>query len=352
MNGALVEVDRYSRQILFEPIGPEGQEKLTRARVVLMGCGALGTVLANTLVRAGVGFTRICDRDHLEPNNLQRQVLFDEDDIARNLPKAIAAAEKLRRINSAVVIEPVVTDVNHTNIERLLEGADVILDGTDNFETRYLINDAAIKQGIPWVYGAVIGSTGLVMPILANEGPCLRCVFESAPPAHLNPSCDTAGVIGPAVNVVASLQAVAALKLLCGRRAEVNRSLTNIDVWSGRVTQVNVSSAKVGRDCRCCGQRDFEYLRGRAGSSATTLCGRDAVQINPPAGAGRRKLDFAAIAEKMKSVATGPVTFSRFMLQAEVEPFVISVFPDGRAIIKGTKNPEQARTAYAKYVGH
>jgi molybdopterin/thiamine biosynthesis adenylyltransferase len=238
------ELARYSRQMLFDRIGVDGQRRLAAGRVLLVGCGALGTVIANTLVRAGVGRLRICDRDYIEPNNLQRQVLFDEDDIARNLPKAVAAAEKLAAINRGVEIEAEVTDVHLDNLARLAAGHDLILDGTDNFETRYLINDFAIKTGVPWVYGAVISATGLVMPVIPGETACLRCVFESAPPPEMSPTCDTAGVIGPAVNIVASLQCVEAMKLLMGRREEVSRSLTSVDVWSGRVIQLNVSPAR------------------------------------------------------------------------------------------------------------
>jgi adenylyltransferase/sulfurtransferase len=344
-------LDRYSRQMLFAPIGDDGQRRLAKSRVVLIGCGALGTVLASTLVRAGVGFLRICDRDDIELNNLQRQVLFDEDDIARGLPKAIAASDKLRRANSAVMIEPIVTDVTCNNVERLTADADLILDGTDNFETRYLINDVSVKARKPWVYGAVIGATGLVMPVLPGETACLRCVFESAPPPEMSPTCDTAGVIGPAVNVVASLQCVEAFKLLMGKHEDVNRTLASIDVWSGRVTQLKIAPVRGDQPCPCCGQRRFEFLDGSMTSSTTTLCGRNAVQVQPPHHA-RSRVDFDAIAEKLAKATRSPVSRSRFLVRAEIDAYTITVFPDGRAIIKGTKQPEEARTVYAKYVGH
>jgi adenylyltransferase/sulfurtransferase len=346
----IANLDRYSRQILFAPIGEDGQRRLMQSRVTLVGCGALGTVIAQTLVRAGVGFLRICDRDYIEPNNLQRQVLFDEDDIAQNLPKAIAAGRKLARVNSRVELDAVITDVNRTNIERLVDGADLILDGTDNFETRYLINDVSIKSGVPWIYGAVIGATGLMMPILPGEGPCLRCVFESAPPPEMSPTCDTAGVIAPAVNVVASFQSTEAIKLLAGKREAINRSLTSIDVWSGRVSVLNVGEVREPNTCICCGRREFEYLTGKAGSTIITLCGRDAVQITPSPDQAR-KVDLKAIAAKLEPVAKGTVERGEYMLRATVEGYTFSVFPDGRAIIKGIHNPDVARSVFAKYIG-
>ena len=343
-------IDRYSRQVLFPPIDEDGQRRIMRGRVALIGCGALGSVIANTLVRAGAGYVRICDRDFIEPNNLQRQMLFDERDIALNLPKAIAAVDKLRLINSQVELEPVVTDVTHHNIADLVRGADVILDGTDNFETRYLINDVSVKTKTPWIYGGVLGASGLVMPVLPGEGPCLRCVFESAPPPEISPTCDTAGVIAPAVNVVASFQATEAIKLLAGKREELNRSLTTIDVWTGRITSVNVDKAGSDTPCPCCRHLEFEYLEGKAASATTILCGGQAVQISP-APQRRRKVDFAAIAGRIAPVATGEVEHNRFMLTAEIGDYTICLFSDGRAIIKGTTDPDQARAVYARYVG-
>lgn len=339
---------RYAKQVLFEPIGHEGQQRLTGARAILFGCGALGTVLASTLVRAGLGHLRICDRDYIETGNLQRQVLFDEQDVASNTPKAVAAAEKLRRINSQVEVDAQVVDVNPSNIERLAEGYALLLDGTDNFETRFLINDLAVKSHRPWVYGAVIGATGLVMPILPDETPCLRCVFEDAPPPEMNPTCDTAGVIGPAVNVVASLQAVEAMKILSGRLPEVTRKLLHIDVWSGRFFAMNVDAARAKGTCPCCNQRNFEYLAGRFGSSTTTLCGRNAVQVSPPS---PLRIDFATIATKLSPVLNSPATYNRFMLKARIDDLEMTLFSDGRAIVKGTHDANRARTLYAKYVG-
>ena len=342
------DLARYSRQILFEKLGVEGQRRLGASRVAIIGCGALGSVLANTLVRAGVGFLRICDRDYIERDNLQRQVLFDEDDIAANLPKAEAAAAKLSRINSEVTVEPVVVDVNHSNIEHLTAGADLLLDGTDNFETRFLINDLAVKTHRAWIYGAVIGSTGLCMTIIPNDTPCLRCVFEEAPPPELNPTCDTAGVLASAVNVVASLQAVEAIKLLTGRKDEINRHLVHLDVWSGRLKNMNVQTAYDKGDCSCCKHHVFPYLTGELAGTTTTLCGRDAVQVNLGTPV---KINFPTIADKLAAVATGPIRHNRFMLKMDVGDYELTLFPDGRAIIKGTDNPDKARTLYAKYFG-
>lgn len=339
---------RYAKQVLFEPIGAIGQQRLREARAILFGCGALGTVLANTLVRAGVGFLRICDRDYIETDNLQRQVLFDEDDVASNTPKAVAAANKLQRINSAVTIDPQVIDVHPGNIERLADGCSLLLDGTDNFETRFLINDLAVKTGRPWIYGAVIGATGLEMAILPGETPCLRCVFEDAPPPEMNPTCDTAGVIGPAVNVVASLQAVEALKILTGRVGDITRKLLHIDVWSGRFMAMNVDAARGKGTCPCCRRRNFEYLDGRFGSATTTLCGRNAVQVSPPSA---MRIDFETIARKLSGVLGTPPGFNRFMLKARIDDLEFTLFPDGRAIFKGTHDSDRARTLYAKYIG-
>ncbi len=342
------DLARYSRQILFEKIGVEGQRRLRDSRVVLFGCGALGSVLANTLVRAGLGYLRICDRDVVEYNNLQRQVLFDEADIDRNAAKAQAAAEKLAGINSDVTVEPHVVDVNPGNIEELAEGTELFLDGTDNFETRYLINDLAVKTRRPWVYGAVIGSTGLCMTIIPNDTPCLRCVFEDAPPPDMSPTCDTVGVLASAVNMVASLQAVEAVKLLIGRTDEINRHLVQLDVWTGRLTNVNTRSAYDGGNCPCCKGNEFPYLAGKFATATTTLCGRDAVQLNRRGGL---RIDFAAIAKKLGPVASSPVRHNPFLLRAEVDGYELTLFADGRAIIKGTSEPQKARSLYAKYFG-
>lgn len=339
---------RYSRQMLYEKIGEEGQRKLRSARGVLIGCGAIGSVQADILVRAGIGTLKICDRDFVEYDNLQRQVLFDENDVRENIPKAEAAARKLRRINSDVTVEPIVCDVNHTNIERLAEGYDIILDGTDNFETRYLINDLAVKTNRPWVYGAVVGVTGLCMTVIPHDTPCLRCVFEQAPPADMNPTCDTAGVLMPTVNMVGSWQAIEVIKLLTGNADQINRHLVQLDLWSGRVINLNVGAGGDGEKCPCCQRGEFPYLNGDTVSSTTTLCGRNAVQIRP---ATSQRIDFDIIAEKLEAVANGSVARNRFLIRATIGDHELTVFADGRAIIKGTEDQDQARSLYAKFVG-
>ena len=339
-------LERYSRQVRFPPIGEAGQRALLASRVTLCGCGALGTVLANHLVRAGVGFVRIIDRDFIETHNLQRQILFDEQDVRDNLPKAEAAARKLRIINSTTAIEPVVTDIDHTNVLDLVADADLILDGTDNFETRYLINDAAIKLGKPWVYGGVIGSEGQTMTIVPGKTPCLRCLIETAPPPGMTPTCETAGVLGPAVAVIASFEAIEAIKLLSGATDALNKELIMVDVWDWSFRRLKVAGLLGKVDCPCCQRREFEWLDGALGSHTTTLCGRNAVQV-----ANRRAtpLDFAELA--MRLAPLGDVRHNAYMLRFATEGHEFTVFPDGRAIIKGTNDIAKARTLYAQFVG-
>ncbi len=339
-------LDRYSRQIRFPQLGEEGQRALLKSRVALCGCGALGTVLANHLARAGVGFIRVIDRDFIETHNLQRQVLFDEQDVADNLPKAEAAARKMRAINRSIEVESVVTDLDHTNILELVGDADLILDGTDNFETRYLINDAAVKLGRPWIYGGVIGSEGQTMTIIPGQTPCLRCLIETAPPPGMTPTCETAGVLGPAVAVIASFEAVEAIKLLAGRHEALNKDLIMVDVWDWTFRQLKIANLLGKVDCPCCQQKNFEWLEGSMGSHTTTLCGRNAVQV-----AARRPepLDFPEMARRLGPL--GEVRHNAFMLRFATEGYEFTVFPDGRAIIKGTNDISKARTLYAQFVG-
>ncbi|OYV81844.1 MAG: thiamine biosynthesis protein ThiF [Planctomycetia bacterium 21-64-5] len=339
-------MDRYSRQIRFAPLGEEGQCRLLASRVLVCGCGALGSVLANTLARAGIGKLRIVDRDFVETSNLQRQVLFDEDDVAANLPKAIAAANKLRRINSEIEIEPIVADVDATNIESLLEGVDCLVDGTDNFETRFLINDAAVKLGIPWVYGGSIGAGGQTMTILPGETPCLRCLITEAPPPGTTETCDTAGILGPIINVIASIQATEAIKILAGRREAVQRSLLVIDLWENRFLAMKAGGLREGSDCPTCVQRKFEWLSGERGTHTAVLCGRNAVQLAQP---GRAAVSLDALAQKLSGV--GRLTRNPFLLRLEVDGYTLTIFPDGRAIIGGTDDIATARTVFAKYIG-
>jgi len=340
-------LDRYSRQMRFPGIGEDGQKRLVNSHVTLCGCGALGTVLANALVRAGVGHLRLIDRDFIETNNLQRQVLFDEHDVAENLPKAEAAARKLGAINSSVYVEPVVTDIDRTNIGDLVGDADLILDGTDNFEIRYLINDAAVKLNLPWVYGGCIGSHGQTMTILPGQTPCLRCVFEAAPNPGEAGTCETAGVLSPIVNIVASYQVAEALKILTGRLDKINRELIYIDVWDNIQRRIKIAPLLGKVDCPCCQRRHFEWLDGEQGSQTTSLCGRNAVQV---AHRTPSSLNFEEMAHHLETL--GEVSYNRFLLKFKVDAYDFTVFPDGRAIIKGTNDVDKARTLYAKYVGH
>ena len=340
-----VNLDRYIRQMRYPPLGEEGQRRLSQSRALVCGCGALGSMLANTLVRAGVGCVRIVDRDFVETSNLQRQVLFDEDDVAQQLPKAVAAAQKLRRINSQVDIEPIVADVNPTNIEGLCRGVDAIVDGTDNFEVRFLLNDIAVREQIPWVYGGCVGAEGQTMTILPGETPCLRCLMHDCPPPGSTPTCDTAGILGPIVGVIASLEAIEAIKILSGRRQAVSRNLTVIELWDNHLRQVNVGGLRDQVDCPTCKHGDYPWLSGKQGSSTAVLCGRNAVQLTHPGAT----LSLDELAARLARV--GQVTRNAFLLRLNVEGYELTLFPDGRAIIGGTSDVAAARTVYAKYVG-
>ena len=336
---------RYSRQVLFSGIGNEGQARITASRVALVGCGALGAVQASLLVRAGVGTLRIIDRDFVEESNLQRQILFDEEDVRAVLPKAIAAEKKLRSANSLVSVEGLVEDVNASSISRLLDGFDLIVDATDNFDARFLINDYAVKTGIPWVYGACVGSYGLTFPILPGEGACLRCVFESAPPAGVSPSCDTAGVIGPIVSVIAGIQVAEALKILSGRRDRINRRITTIDLWENRHEVVDLPPPYP--ECLCCGKREYPYLDGSLGADVTTLCGRNSVQIRRREGVS---IDLDDLARRLEQI--GSIERNRFLLRAMIDGYQLTVFADGRAIVNGTYDVAVAKSLYSRYIGN
>ncbi len=345
-------LERYSRQMRVPGIGKVGQQKIMNSRVTLCGCGALGTVLANTLARAGVGFIRIVDRDFVEPSNLQRQVLFDESDVTNNLPKAEAAATKLRQINSSIEIESVVADIDRTNIEDLCKDADLILDGTDNFEVRYLINDIAVKLGKPWVYGGAVGSEGMTFTIIPGQTPCLRCVFEASPGPGEVGTCETAGVLAPIVTIIASFQAAEALKILAGKSEAISKELFVLNIWENTSRRVKIAPL-AGRkgQCPCCAKREFEWLDGAHGTQTTTLCGRNAVQVTQKRSS---TLNFGDLAKQLE--ASGPVSSNKFLLKFQVtdsgDPYDFTVFPDGRAIIKGTDDPDRARSLYAKYIGH
>ncbi len=334
-------IDRYSRQVIFPGIGEEGQKKLGNSYIVSIGCGALGTVFATSLVRAGVGKVRIVDRDFIEYHNLQRQVIFTEEDIKDELPKAIAAERHLKKVNSSVEVEGIVADVNYANIERLVKGADLVLDGLDNLETRLLINDVSLKHKIPWIYGGAISSYGMTMNIIPGETACFRC-FQVSPVSNgLALTCDTAGVIGPAPFIIGSLQAVEAMKILVGAK-EINRDLIIIDVWRDEFNHFKISSHK---NCPAC-HGEYEFLEARFGTRTTSLCGQNAVQIsNPEAG----EVSFKRLAAHLGHL--GEVNYNDFMLRFRVNSHEMVVFPDGRAIVKNTNDEALARGLYAKYIG-
>jgi adenylyltransferase/sulfurtransferase len=333
--------ERYSRQILFQGLGEQGQEKLLAAQAVIVGCGALGSFHADALARAGVGEITIVDRDYVETSNLQRQWLFDEEDAAQALPKAAAAAAKLRRINSGIRVNPRVADLTPENAEDLLRPAGVILDGTDNFETRYLINDVAVKLGIPWVYGAAVGSYGVTMPVFPAKTACLACVFPE-PPAGTQPTCDTAGVLNSVTASIAAFQVADAIKILAGRAEAVQPRLLTIDVWNNTLHSVAVGSRDP--ECPACGRREFKYLEG-ARRRPVMLCGRNAVQVHE----SQRSLNLAELKTALEPL--GAVRANEYALRFFCPPYEMTVFADGRAIIKGTEDVGVARSLYARYVG-
>jgi len=335
--------ERYSRQILFRGIGAEGQRRLAEGRVAIVGCGATGSALASLLARAGVGTLRIIDRDYVESSNLQRQSLFDEKDAAESVPKAIAAARKIAAFNSEIVVEPRVEDVIPGNINVLLEGMDVILDGTDNFETRYLLNDYALKNSLPWIYAAAVGSYGVTLNVLPGKTACLACIFPDTPRGMVE-TCETSGILNTAVNVVASIAATEAMKLLIGGAAaeQLRKTLWSLDVWKNDQVEIAAGTPRPG--CRACGERDFVHLAGE-GRPHITMCGRNSVQIHERA----RPIDFAEMQRRLE--AHGLVRHNEFVLKFWREPYEMTIFPDGRAIIKGTTDTGVARSLYARYVG-
>lgn len=335
--------EKYSRQILFAGIGPDGQRRLLGSRATIVGCGAIGAAAANLLVRAGVGALSIIDRDFVEPSNLQRQTLFDESDARRALPKAVAAEHKLRSVNAGVDVRGVLADLNPKNAVELLSGCDLILDGTDNFETRFLINDFAVESGRAWIYAAAVSSYGLTMTIRPGLTPCLACLLEPGVSSHpLEETCDTIGVLGPIVNLIASWQAAEALKILAGHPEALESRLLCCDVWTGRMQAIRPAR---NPDCRACAKHDYAYLQGAA-QPHITLCGRDSVQIHER----NRALDLAALASRLQPVVED-VRQNDFLIRFRVAPYEMTVFADGRAILKGTKDPAVARSLYARYLG-
>ena len=339
-------LERYARQWRYPPLGREGQERLGQSRALICGCGALGSVIANTLARAGVGYLRIVDRDFLELNNLQRQVLFDEQDVADRLPKAIAAEKKIRQINANIEIDPQVVDINHRNILQLADSMDLLIDGTDNFETRMLLNDAAIRLSKPWIFGGCIGAEGQTMTIIPGQTACLRCILREPPQAGEMPTCDTAGVLGGIVNVVASIQSVEAIKILSGHPEAIQPGLLIIDLWDNRIRQVGTEAIRAATDCPACYGGDAPWLEGQRGSQSAILCGRNAVQLRTLA---ETTLDLTHLAEKLES--RGEVMVNKFLLRFSVEGFEFTLFPDGRSIVGGTDDVAEARAAFARFIG-
>ena len=333
--------ERYSRQILFPGIGERGQEALLGARVALVGCGALGSFHAAALARAGVGSMVIIDRDYVEPSNLPRQWLFEESDAADALPKAAAAERRLALINSSIHVRGVVADLTASNAEQLLGRVDLILDGTDNFDTRYLINDFSVSHSIPWVYGAAVGSYGLAMPVVPGRTPCLRCVYPN-PPQSAQPTCETAGVVNVIASLVASYQVADALKILCGQADRVEARITTVDVWQGGTRQI--AAPPRDPECPACGRRQFPYLE-ESRREPVRLCGRSAVQVQER----EQSLDLAELKARLERI--GEVRANEFAVRFFVPPYEMTIFPDGRAIIKGTSDAGLARSLYARYIG-
>lgn len=336
--------DRYSRQILFGPVGREGQEKLLASRVLLVGCGALGAAHAEMLARSGVGKLRIVDRDFVEFTNLQRQTLFKEADAEERLPKAIAARNRIAEINSGIEVEALVADINHSNVESLLDGCDLAIDGADNFQVRYLVNDACVKNGVTWIYGAAVSSYGTTMTIIPGETPCLRCIFDEMPDAGSSPTCDTAGVIMPIIATVSATQITEALKILTGNIEDLHHSLMQFDVWANDRQRIKLGEPDP--NCRCCGKRDFEFLNAETQEFSAVLCGRDAVQIAPPRPA---VLDLKALAARIGSIAE--VKQNEYLLRFTSGENEITVFADGRAIVKGVDDIAVARSLYSRFIG-
>lgn len=336
--------ERYSRQILFREIGKSGQEKLLNSRVLLVGCGALGASHAEMLVRAGVGNLRIVDRDFVEFTNLQRQTLFKESDAVERLPKAIAAKTRIAEINSEIEVEAVIADVNHSNIESLIKDCDLVLDGTDNFQVRYLLNDACVKHNVRWIYGAAVSSYGTTMTIIPGETPCLRCIFDEMPDAGSAPTCDTTGVIMPIIATVSATQISEALKILVGDMDSLHRSLMQFDVWANDRQRIKLGEPNP--ECKTCGQHIYEFLDEETQEFSAVLCGRNAVQIAPPV---QTNIDLASLAERISSVTD--VKRNEYLLRFMSGANEVTVFRDGRAIVKGTDDISAARSLYSRYVG-
>ena len=340
------ESTRYSRQVLFAPIGAAGQEQLRRSSVGLVGLGALGSAIAELLVRAGIGRLVAVDRDIIEWSNLHRQGLYGADDAAQGRPKAVAAGQRLKQINPDVEIDTRAVDLGPANAEAIFAGCDLLIDGTDSFETRYLLNDLAVSSRRPWIYGACVAASGLTVTILPGETPCLACLFPEPPPSGSQETCDSVGIIAPAASIVASIQVTEALKILTGRLDALRRSLLSIELWPFRIVEIGGRNPAPLADCPVCGQRRFDFLSGREKSRTQVLCGRDSVQVTPgrPLGSGLDDL-----ARRLAGV--GRVRCFDTVLHIDTEGLQVSIFPDGRALIRGTTEAERARAIYARLIG-
>lgn len=338
---------RYARQIRFGRIGADGQARLQQSRVAVIGLGALGSVIAQHLTRSGVGYVRIVDRDIVEWSNLQRQMLYSEDDASGMLPKAEAAAMRLRAMNSTVTVEPHVSDLTAANADALLGEVDLIMDGTDNFTVRYLINDYSVKHDIPWIYGGAVGAAGMTMSVLPQTTPCYRCLFPHAPAPGAADTCETAGVIAPIIDMIGSLQSTEALKLLSGNRDALHGSLLQLDLWNSGWMPMSLKNARRD-DCPACGMRRFDYLDDLTPVPiAAALCGRESVHLTP---GSHVSLNLDGIANQLS--AAYPVTQNRFLLRAELPgPLSFLLFPDGRAILQGTEDVTRARSIYSELLG-
>lgn len=341
------EKQRYARQEIFHGIGTEGQKKLSDSRVLILGCGGLGSASASLLARAGVGYLKIVDRDFLDLSNLQRQILYEEHDVKEGLPKVIAAERRLKEINSTIQIEPIISDVNRFTVEKLIQDVDLVIDAVDNFETRFLLNEACVKHKRTWIYGAAIESYGLTMNIFPEKTACLRCLMDNIPqPGSVN-TCETVGVLAPIVCIIASIQCAEAIKILTGNTKEINKSLISIDIWHNSFQTIDVTKSKIQKNCPVCNNKDFDFLNGKRGSAYTAICGRNAVQILPFKGT---KLDLAKLAINLSSL--GMVKANEYLIRFEIEKHELSIFPDGRVIVNGTTDTGIARSLYAKYVGN
>jgi len=335
-------LERYSKQILFTGIGVEGQRKLAESRVAVIGLGALGTVIANNLARAGVGYLRLIDRDFVDTSNLQRQTLFNEADVSEHIPKAVAAVEHLKKVNSEIILEPIVCDVNPSNIDQLIKGVDLVMDGTDNYETRFLINDACVQSGTPWIYGGVIGSYGITMNIIPGETACFRCLIKKMPAPGSQPTCSTVGVLNMITGIISGYQTAEAVKYLV-KSPDLRKTVLVVDVWENICENVPIEK---DMDCKTCVHGEYEFSQNKLGSYTTSLCGSDAIQIVPQT---KGTIDFQALHDSLTQL--GDVSFNQFLLRFAYKDISITLFPDGRAIIKGVVDPGEAKSIYSEYIG-